>query len=197
MGATLTSDQTNTAPPDTVVTPGRRHSTGVVIGAVLVGVALGAIAAFAIIGYTLKVRVELPPPPYPQLSQTPPVSSPHRSPLRQRPFRRPRRLPYRCRPCRPGPTRWVRQHRSQRGPRRRARRLRPRNRRHHLRRGDGRRHVAEHPDCPHGRDAHQDHSPHGNLGDWATLVVTNFLQIHFKFSPYRRKYRQPTMWGAI
>jgi len=56
--------------PATVATPGLRHSTGVLIAAGLVGLVLGAIAAFAVTGLVWTVRVELPPPPYP-----PPLSS--------------------------------------------------------------------------------------------------------------------------
>ncbi len=54
--------------------PGRRHSTVVVILAGLAGLAIGALAVFALAGVTWKIRVELPPPPYPQLSSTPPAS---------------------------------------------------------------------------------------------------------------------------
>ena len=53
----MTSNDTNP--------PVRRHSTLVVIGVGLVGLALGAIAAFAITGLVFTVRVQLPPPPYP------------------------------------------------------------------------------------------------------------------------------------
>lgn len=56
--------------------PGRRHSTVVLILAGLAGLAIGALAVFALAGVTWKIRVELPPPPYPQLSSTPPVSYP-------------------------------------------------------------------------------------------------------------------------
>ncbi len=56
--------------------PGRRHSTVVVILAGLAGLAIGALAVLALAGVTWKIRVELPPPPYPQLSSTPPVSYP-------------------------------------------------------------------------------------------------------------------------
>ena len=73
----MTSDDTHIgarkpAPPPTtaVAVPGRRHSTGLLIGTGLVGVILGAIAAFAVTGLVWTVRVELPPPPYP-----PPLSS--------------------------------------------------------------------------------------------------------------------------
>lgn len=58
------------APP---AAPARRHSTGVVIGTGLAGVAIGALAVFATAAPTWKVRVELPTPPSPGLS-TPPVS---------------------------------------------------------------------------------------------------------------------------
>ena len=68
---------TNPASPPTVTAPERRHSTGVVVGAGLVGLALGAIGAFAITGLVFTVRVELPPPPYPQvLPSTPPAPPP-------------------------------------------------------------------------------------------------------------------------
>ena len=54
-----------------------RYSAGVVIGAALAGTALGALSVFAIAGITWKVRVELPPPPYPpQLTSTPPAGYP-------------------------------------------------------------------------------------------------------------------------
>ncbi|OBF18209.1 hypothetical protein A5725_21245 [Mycobacterium kubicae] len=79
MGAAMTSGNTNrppvAAPPAVAAAPGR-HSTAVVVGAGLAGAVLGAIAAFAITGLVFTVRVELPPPPYPQLSSTPPVSYP-------------------------------------------------------------------------------------------------------------------------
>lgn len=63
-------------------TGARRHSTGLVVGAGLLGLVIGAIVAFAITGLVFTVRVELPPPPYPpQLSSVPtpggyPVPSP-------------------------------------------------------------------------------------------------------------------------
>ena len=53
-----------------------RHSTAVVVGAGLAGAVQGAAAAFAVTGLVFTVRVELPPPPYPQLSSTPSVSLP-------------------------------------------------------------------------------------------------------------------------
>jgi hypothetical protein len=67
----MTAQGTNrsTTPPPVA---GGRHSTGVVVGAGIAGLALGAAAAFAITGLVFTVRVELPPPPYPQLSSTPP-----------------------------------------------------------------------------------------------------------------------------
>ncbi|MCV7149190.1 hypothetical protein [Mycobacterium riyadhense] len=73
---TLGNANTPPPPPATAAAPGRRHSTGVVVGAGVAGLAVGAIVAFVISGLTLKVRVELPPPPYPQLSSTPTVSYP-------------------------------------------------------------------------------------------------------------------------
>jgi hypothetical protein len=66
----MTSDDTNTA-TNPVATAGRRFSTGVVLVAGVVGLLLGAIAAFAVTGLVWTVRVELPPPPYPQLSAAP------------------------------------------------------------------------------------------------------------------------------
>ena len=51
-------------------TPGRRHSTVLVIGTGLVGLVLGAIATLVVTGLVWSVRVELLPPPYP-----PPLSS--------------------------------------------------------------------------------------------------------------------------
>ncbi len=56
----MTSNDTRNAPP-----PARRHSTAVVVAVGLVGLVLGAIAAFAITGLVFTVRVQLPPPPYP------------------------------------------------------------------------------------------------------------------------------------
>jgi hypothetical protein len=76
----MTSDETNTgaraenrAPVTTpVAAPGRRFPTGALVGAGLVGLVIGAIAAFAVTGLVWTVRVELPPPPYPpQLSSAP------------------------------------------------------------------------------------------------------------------------------
>ncbi|MCV7196629.1 hypothetical protein [Mycobacterium angelicum] len=68
----MTSGNTNPPPPPV---PSPRHSTGMVIGAGVLGLVIGALATFVLTGLTLKVRVELPPPPYPQLS-TAPVSYP-------------------------------------------------------------------------------------------------------------------------
>lgn len=48
----------------------RRFPTGVALLAGLAGLILGALATFAITGLVWTVRVELPPPPYPPLSQT-------------------------------------------------------------------------------------------------------------------------------
>jgi hypothetical protein len=42
-----------------------RYSLAVVISAALAGTAVGSLTVFAIAGITWKVRVELPPPPYP------------------------------------------------------------------------------------------------------------------------------------
>jgi hypothetical protein len=53
-----------------VPAPGRRFSTAALVGAGLVGLVVGAIAAFAVTGLVFTVRVQLPPPPYP-----PPFSS--------------------------------------------------------------------------------------------------------------------------
>lgn len=53
----MTSDDANIGarnpapPPAVVAVPERRHSTGRVIGAGLVGLVLGAIAAFAVTGF--------------------------------------------------------------------------------------------------------------------------------------------------
>ena len=67
----MTSDNTHTG------APGRRFSTAALIGAGLVGLILGAIAAFAITGLVFTVRVQLPPPPYPPpFSSTPPSGYP-------------------------------------------------------------------------------------------------------------------------
>jgi hypothetical protein len=70
MGSRMTANNPGAADP------GRRHSTVVVILAGLAGLAIGALAVFAVTGVTWKIRVELPPPPYPQLSSTPAVSYP-------------------------------------------------------------------------------------------------------------------------
>lgn len=48
----------------------RRFPTAVAVIAGLVGLVVGALAAFAITGLVFTVRVQLPPPPYP-----PPLSS--------------------------------------------------------------------------------------------------------------------------
>jgi hypothetical protein len=55
----MTSNGAHNAPPAS------RHSTAVVVAVGLVGLVLGAIAAFAITGLVFTVRVRLPPPPYP------------------------------------------------------------------------------------------------------------------------------------
>lgn len=47
---------------------GQRYSLLVVIGAAVVGMVIGALCVFAITGLVWTVRVELPPPPYPQVS---------------------------------------------------------------------------------------------------------------------------------
>ncbi|WP_156690648.1 hypothetical protein [Mycobacterium sp. Marseille-P9652] len=65
---------TNQAPPPS--DPIGRHSTAVVVLAALAGFALGAIAAFAVTGLVFRVRVELPPPPYPSVLSTPPAAVP-------------------------------------------------------------------------------------------------------------------------
>jgi hypothetical protein len=69
----MTSDQT-VSPPPPPPAPARRYSTAAVIGAGLGGLAVGALAVFAITGPTWKVRVEFPPPPYPAPMSTPLVS---------------------------------------------------------------------------------------------------------------------------
>jgi hypothetical protein len=66
----MTSDPTNTPAPS------RRYSTGALVGAGIAGVALGAAAAFAVTGLVFTVRVELPPPPYPQFSSAVPTPPP-------------------------------------------------------------------------------------------------------------------------
>lgn len=60
----MTSDNTRTG------APGRRYSTAALVAAGLVGLIVGAIAAFAVTGLVFTIRVQLPPPPYP-----PPFSS--------------------------------------------------------------------------------------------------------------------------
>ncbi|WP_310786090.1 hypothetical protein [Mycobacterium sp. Z3061] len=70
----MTSDRTITpAPP-------RRYSTGALVGAGIAGAALGAAAAFAVTGLVFTVRVELPPPPYPQFSTAVPTQPPSAPP---------------------------------------------------------------------------------------------------------------------
>lgn len=59
---------------DATTTGARRHSTGLVIGAALAGLVIGAIAAFVVTGLVFTVRVELPPPPYPQPLSSAPVA---------------------------------------------------------------------------------------------------------------------------
>jgi hypothetical protein len=59
---------------DDTITGARRHSTGLVIGIGLVGLVIGAIAAFAITGLVFTVRVQLPPPPYPPPLQSAPIA---------------------------------------------------------------------------------------------------------------------------
>jgi hypothetical protein len=67
----MTSDNPSPGAPS-ATTAGRRFSTAALVSAVLVGLAIGAIAAFAVTGLVFRVRVELPPPPYPpQLSSAP------------------------------------------------------------------------------------------------------------------------------
>jgi hypothetical protein len=71
----MTSNDTNFGArnpvPPTAAAPSRpRLSTAVVFAVGLVGLVLGAIAAFAVTGLVWTVHVELPPPPYP-----PPLSS--------------------------------------------------------------------------------------------------------------------------
>ena len=57
-----------------VPAPGRRFSTAALVGAGLVGLVVGAIAAFAVTGLVFTVRV---PPPYPPpFSSTPPPGFP-------------------------------------------------------------------------------------------------------------------------
>lgn len=66
----MTSDPTNTPAPS------RRYSTGALVSAGIAGVALGAAAAFTVTGLVFTVRVELPPPPYPQFSSAVPTPPP-------------------------------------------------------------------------------------------------------------------------
>jgi hypothetical protein len=75
VGSHMTSDQNvDPPPPPPAASPARRYSTGVVIGAGLGGLAVGALAVFAVTGPTWKVRVEFAPPPYPAPMSTPLVS---------------------------------------------------------------------------------------------------------------------------
>ncbi|EUA11006.1 hypothetical protein I545_5635, partial [Mycobacterium kansasii 662] len=56
----MTVQHTNPpSPPATGAAAGRRHSTGVVIAAAVAGLAIGALAVFAVTGVTWKIRVEL------------------------------------------------------------------------------------------------------------------------------------------
>ncbi|WP_136622934.1 hypothetical protein [Mycobacterium pseudokansasii] len=81
MGASMTAHHTNPPSPATGAAAGRRHSTGVVIGAAVAGLAIGALAVFAVTGVTWKIRVELPAPLYPPApSSAPPVSNPRSPP---------------------------------------------------------------------------------------------------------------------
>jgi hypothetical protein len=66
----MTSDNTHAGAPNPVPTPARRFSAAALIGAGLVGLIVGAGAAFAVTGLVFTIRVQLPPPPYP-----PPFSS--------------------------------------------------------------------------------------------------------------------------
>jgi hypothetical protein len=61
----MTSNDIRSPAPPPATVPAHRHSTAVVVAAGLVGLVLGAIAAFAITGLVFTVRVQLPPPPYP------------------------------------------------------------------------------------------------------------------------------------
>jgi hypothetical protein len=71
----MTSDHTSN-PARPTAAAGPRYSLGVLIAAGLAGLAIGALAVFAVAGVTWKVRVELPPPPYPQVSSAPPAGYP-------------------------------------------------------------------------------------------------------------------------
>jgi hypothetical protein len=67
----MTADQTRNPVP----TSARRYSISVVIGAALAGMALGALAVFAMAAPTWKLRIEFPQPPYPPpLTSTPLVT---------------------------------------------------------------------------------------------------------------------------
>jgi hypothetical protein len=59
---------------DATTTGARRHSTALVLATGLVGLVIGAIAAFVITGLVFTIRVELPPPPYPPPLQSAPVA---------------------------------------------------------------------------------------------------------------------------
>src|ERR1700712_2914249 len=76
----MTAQGTNrsTTPPPVA---GGRHSTGVVVGAGIAGLAVGAAGGFAITRLGFTVPVQPPPPPYPQLSSTPPPPPPASSVL--------------------------------------------------------------------------------------------------------------------
>ncbi len=67
------SNQAPQPPRASVADPVRRHSTALVVVAAIVGFVLGLVAAFAVTGLVFRVRVELPPPPYPSVLSTPPA----------------------------------------------------------------------------------------------------------------------------
>jgi hypothetical protein len=97
----MTSESTHTGAPNPVPAPGRRFSTAALVGAGLVGLILGAIAAFAVTGLVFTVRVQLPPPPYPPPFSSTPPPGPLSPPANVAPTSTPGGLP--TPPLPPGP----------------------------------------------------------------------------------------------
>ncbi len=99
----MTSESTHSGAPNPVPAPGRRFSGAALIGAGLVGLILGAIAAFAVTGLVFTVRVQLPPPPYPPPFSSAPSPAPLSPPASIAPTSNPGVAP--APPLPPGPQR--------------------------------------------------------------------------------------------